>query len=145
MSYEGHLFFGKCSKFDLDCENAEKHQRKVFCFWDNWTWIGCIKYCLLISEYLSTDFNMLTNRLKILHITKRDFLQFNCLPIDQKIWYSCCRADFSSGDTRLPYSFWKGNLKRDFLHIYLTTFFAGRSVRNKYAMRVIFFLKMFKI
>ena len=131
MSYEGHLFFGKCSKFNLDFENAEKNQGKVFCFWNNWTWIGCVKYSLLRRQFLSTALNVLTNSLKIYHITKRDFLQSNIPPIDQLIWYRCCRSDLNRADTRLPCSFWKGNLKRDFLHIYLTTFFAGRRIRNK--------------
>ena len=39
----------------------------------------------------------------------------------------------------------KGSLKRDFLDIYLTTYFCVRKFRNTSGMRVIFFLKIFKI
>ena len=45
----------------------------------------------------------------------------------------------------LPRSFVKGPLKRDFLDIYLITFFRVRKFKNTSAMRVAFFLKMFKI
>ena len=127
----GSSFFWKWSNFNLDFENAEKSQGKIFYFIDNFTWIGSIKYSLLESEYLSTALNMLTNSLKISHITKRDFLQFNIVPIDQIIWYRWCRSDFNIADTRLTCSFWKGNLEGDFLHIYLARFFAGCSLRNK--------------
>ena len=48
-------------------------------------------------------------------------------------------------ETRLPCFLSKGTLKRDFLDIYLTTFFGVRNFENKSAMRVIFFLKMFQI
>ena len=34
---------------------------------------------------------------------------------------------------------------RDFLDIYVTTFFGVRKIKNTSTMRVIFFLKMFKI
>ena len=39
----------------------------------------------------------------------------------------------------------RGLLNRDFLDIYLTTFFGVRNLGNKSAMKVIFFLQMFKI
>ena len=39
----------------------------------------------------------------------------------------------------------KGPLKWDFLHIYLTTVFRVRKIKNPSAMRVIFFFKIFKI
>ena len=38
-----------------------------------------------------------------------------------------------------------GSLKRDFLDIYITTSFRVRKFKNTSAMRVIFFLEMFKI
>ena len=44
-----------------------------------------------------------------------------------------------------PCYLWKGPLKRGFLDIYLTTFFIVRKSKNTSAMRVIFFLKKFKI
>ena len=39
----------------------------------------------------------------------------------------------------------KGPLQRDFLDIYLTTFFGVRQFKNTSTMREIYFLKMFKI
>ena len=45
--------------------------------------MGCIKLSLLGTEHLSTALIVLTNSLKILHITKREFLQLNSLPVDQ--------------------------------------------------------------
>ena len=50
-----------------------------------------------------------------------------------------------SVSVRLPCYLWKGPLKRNFLDIYLTTFFGVRKFRNTSAITVIFFLKMFKI
>ena len=47
--------------------------------------------------------------------------------------------------TRLPCCQSKGPLKWDFFDIYLTTFFGVRNLGNKSAMKVIFFLQMFKI
>ena len=38
---------------------------------------------LLIREYFSSAVNVLTNSLKILHLTKRDFLQLSYLQSDQ--------------------------------------------------------------
>ena len=75
-------FFWKCSKFNLDFENAEKNSERVFSFWDNWMWMGCIKLCLLGREHLSAALVVLTNSLKLFHITKRDFLTLNCLPVE---------------------------------------------------------------
>ena len=40
---------------------------------------------------------------------------------------------------------WKTPLKQDFTGIYLITFFGDGDLGNTWAMRVIFFLKMFKI
>ena len=46
-------------------------------------WMGCIKLSVLGREHLSTALIVLTNSLKILHITKRDFSQLNCVLVDQ--------------------------------------------------------------
>ena len=46
-------------------------------------WIGCIKLSLLGREHLPTAVIVLTNSLNVWHITKRDFLQLNCLPVEQ--------------------------------------------------------------
>ena len=58
-------------------------EKKFFVFEDKCICLGCVKLSLLGKEYLSTPFNVLTNSLKILHITERDFLQFNSFPFDQ--------------------------------------------------------------
>ena len=107
-------------------------------------WMGCIKLSLLGTEHLSTALIVLRNSLKLSHITKRDFLQLNCLPLDQYIWYRCCRSNLNRIETSFPSSFWKSNLKWDFFHIYLTTFFACRNLRNKSARASSFFWKWSK-
>ena len=77
------FFFWICSKFHLDFKNSEKNCEKVYCFWDICIWIGWSKYWLLRTEYLPWAVNVLTNDLKILHITKSDFFKFNCLGSNQ--------------------------------------------------------------
>ena len=107
-------FFRKYSKFKLDFENSEKNQEKVFSFWDNCMCVGCIKLSLFGREHLPTAVIVLTNRLNLWHITKRDFLQLTCFPVEQEICRRCFRSDLHGVYTRLPCSFWKGNLKRNF-------------------------------
>ena len=46
-------------------------------------WMGCIKLSLFGREHLSTALIVLINSLKLLHITKSEFLQLNFLPVDQ--------------------------------------------------------------
>ena len=46
-------------------------------------WMGCIKLSLLGREHLPTALILLRNSLKVSHINKRDFVQLNCLPVDQ--------------------------------------------------------------
>ena len=46
-------------------------------------WMGCIKVSLFGTEHLSTAVIVLTNTLKLLHITKSEFLQLNFVPVDQ--------------------------------------------------------------
>ena len=75
--------FWEYSNLNLDFENTLKKQKKVFSFWDNCMWMGCIKLSLLGREHLSTALVVLTNSLKLSHITKSDFLPLNCLPVDQ--------------------------------------------------------------
>ena len=48
--------------------------------------IGCVKLSLLTREYLSSAVNVLTNNLKTLHITRRNFVRLKCLHSDPKIW-----------------------------------------------------------
>ena len=125
------IFFRKMSKIEPQFRKCKIKLQKVFSFWDNCMWMGSIKKSLLGREHLITAFIVLRNSLKLSHITKRDYFQLNCLPVYQLIWYRSCRSNSNIVQTGLPCSFWKGNLKRDFLHIYLTTFFPGRSLRNK--------------
>ena len=73
------IFFLICSKFDLDFKNADKNREKVSCFWDNCIWIGCCKYCVLTTEYLSWAVNVLTNGLKVLDFSKSDFFKLSWL------------------------------------------------------------------
>ena len=47
-------------------------------------WMGCIKLSLFGREHLSTALIVLTKGLKLSHITKRDFLQLNCVPVINK-------------------------------------------------------------
>ena len=80
------IFFKKYAKFILDFKNAESIREKLSSFWNNCIWIRCVKLSRFRREYLSSVVNVLTNRPKILKITKRDFSQLNCLHSDQQIW-----------------------------------------------------------
>ena len=50
---------------------------------DNCISIGCLKLSVLRGGYLSSAVNMLTNILKTLSISKRVFVQLNCLHGEQ--------------------------------------------------------------
>ena len=67
------VFFWKCSKFNADSKNNEKNSEKNFGSWDKFIWILCIHLSLLIREYLSLAVNVLTQVLKIYHVSKSDF------------------------------------------------------------------------
>ena len=54
-------------------KKKKKKWDKVFCFWDNCTWIGCVQLSLLTRWCLSSTANVLTNSLTILCITKEPF------------------------------------------------------------------------
>ena len=69
----GSPVFWKCSKFNADLKIEEKKSEKIFCFWDKCTWIVCVEFCLLTTEYLSSAVNVLTKSLKPFHVTKSDF------------------------------------------------------------------------
>ena len=79
------IFFSKCLKLNLDLEKASRNWKKVFCFSDNCIWTGIVKLSLLRTGYISSAANVLTSRLKILHVNKRDFFQLNWLGRDQWI------------------------------------------------------------
>ena len=102
-----------------------------FCFWDNCIWRCCNRLSLLRTEYLSLAVNVLTNSPKILHITKRAFFQLSCLHNDQWIWERRCLLDFNSVSAHLSCYLLQGPLKRDFLDVYLTTFFGVSKSKKK--------------
>ena len=83
IGYEGHLFFKKCSKFNVDFKNQENDSDKVFCFWDNSIWIGSVKLPILRRENLSSVVNVSTNSPKIFHRTTVDFFRLNYVESDQ--------------------------------------------------------------
>ena len=80
------IFFWKCSCVKIVFKIVETNSEKVFCYWDNCIWIGCLKFSRLSREYLSSAVNMLRNIPKTLYSTKRYFVQLNCLQKDKKIW-----------------------------------------------------------
>ena len=84
--YESDLFFWKISKLNVDFKNAEKNWEKVFCFFDNSISIGCVKFFLLRTEYLSSAVNVVTNSLNVLHSTNIVFFQLNYCQRHQQIW-----------------------------------------------------------
>ena len=158
-------FFSKRLKFDLDFKNAESNWQKVFCFLYNCIWIGSGKFHLLRRKYLLSAVSVLTKSPKISISIRETFFKWIFFSLISKydkvaamlistvseIVYqvegskSCCRADLNSVWEHLPCSFSKDLLKQDFLDVCLTTSFVVRNFGNTEAMRVIFFLKMFKI
>ena len=140
----GSSFFIKCSKFKLDFKNAEKDSEKNFCFRDTCIWIGCVKLPLLKREYFWLPLSVLGKCLEILHITNRDLA--SQLPSKWSInMVKVLSFKFQQISARFPCCFPKDPLKRDFLDIDVTMFFGVRNFGNTSAMRVILFLKMFKI
>ena len=77
--------------------------------------------------------------------TNIDFFQLNYVQRDEQIWQRLRCADFNSLFALLQCFLFKTPLKWDFKRIYLITFFGDGSLGTTSAMRVIFFLKMFKI
>ena len=131
----------KCSKCYLHFKNAEKHWEEAFPFLDNCIWIGCVDLFLLRRENLWRAVNVFTKSPKILHITKRDVLELNSLHTDQQI----VSFRFQHFWSHWPCCFSKVPLKEEFFDIYLTMFFGIHNFGNTLAMRVIFYLKVFKI
>ena len=82
-SYMRVIFYQKCSKVYLHFKNAEKNWEGPFCFLDHCIWIGSLNLSLLRREKMWPAVNVLANSPNILHITKRDFFQFNCAHIDE--------------------------------------------------------------
>ena len=82
----GSSFLTKYFKFDVDFRNEGKNLEKVICFLENWIWIGCGKFSLIPREYLPSAVNVLTDRPKISHITKRNIFHQKIPQSDRKIW-----------------------------------------------------------
>ena len=96
-------------------------------------------------EYLTSGVNMLRNSLKISGTTKTEFFELKFFQIDKKIWQNCCLEDFSSVSDHLTCWLSISVLTPRSLGISATTLFAVYNIGNKWAIRVIFFLKLFKI
>ena len=140
----GSWFYWKCSKFNLAFKNAETKWEKIICCWDNCIWIGCLKLSALGRGYLWSAVNMLTNILKTIHITKRDFLPPQLPSQWSIIMVKVVPFRFQQCLVPLSMLLVEGPLKWDFLGIYLTTLLGFRNFGNASAVRVIFFLKIFK-
>ena len=127
ISYEGHLFFSKCSKKYINFRNGKKNSEKLIRSLDNCIWIGCCKFSLLRREYLSLAVNVLTECPMISHITKRDIFQ---VIFAHLIKVLSCRFR----KCLVPFKMcWlsEGVLKACFLGIGLTKFFAVCIFGNK--------------
>ena len=123
----------------------KKAWQKVFPFRDKCISIGYLKLSLLCREYFWSAVNVLKSSPEILPIIKIDFSELNCLHSDHEIWQRWPHSDFSTVWSHLPCCLPKGNLKCDFLDIYLTTFLGIGFFGSTLAMRIIFLLKVFKI
>ena len=77
ISYDDHLFFLRCLKFEVDSRNGIKNREKVFCFSDNCMGIGSCKFAQYSIGYLPSEVNLLTNTPKISHNTRGDIFQIN--------------------------------------------------------------------
>ena len=78
----GWYFFRKCSKLNLNLQNAKENSENIFRFWDNCIWKCCLKLSLLKRDYLLSAANELRNSPKIPHNTQRHFFNPNCLHMD---------------------------------------------------------------
>ena len=77
------IFFLKMLKVATSFETLRKKLENFFCFWDNHIWIDCLKLSPVRREYLSLAVNVLTNIVKIFHITERDFLRLDYPDVEQ--------------------------------------------------------------
>ena len=77
------IFFLKLVKIESKFRKWKKNLEIFFRFWDKCIWICFSKLPPLRRECLSSAVNGLTKSPKILHITKRDFFNPNCLHRDQ--------------------------------------------------------------
>ena len=139
------IFFVTMFKIESKFQKWRKKLGKLFCFWDNYIWKCCNTFSLLRREYLSSAVNVLTNRPNIFHITRDTFRNWLACTLTNKyrkgaavqiwrafrsVYHVTCRRVLSN---------WF------FLDIYLTAFFGVPKFKNTSPMRIIFFLKIFKM
>ena len=84
-NYETHIFWSKCSKFNVGLIKAIKIGEKIFCFWDNAVWSCCWKFCIYRREYLFSEANVLKNGPKLSILTKAGVFQLYLSHINGKI------------------------------------------------------------
>ena len=78
------FFFYRMFKIQSKCRKCKKKiWEHIFRFWDNCIWKCCYKLSPLRWEYMFQAVNGLTNRPKILQITKRDFFNQICIQRDR--------------------------------------------------------------
>ena len=94
---------------------------------------------------MSLAVNMLRNTPTIYHVTKGHILQIRFRQSNGKILWKYSHADFIQVWDPLTCSLSRGVLKRCFLESGLSKSFIVSNFRNKVAMTIIIFLKMFKI
>ena len=99
-----------------------KNLEIVFCFSDNYNWIGIVRLSLLRTGYFSSAPNVIKSSAKIWHVNNRNFFRLDWLSGPQWILQRCCDADFKRAWALLPCCLSKGLLKKDFFDIYLTAF-----------------------
>ena len=104
-----------------------------------------LKTRFIEREYLSSGVNDLTSSFKISDTTKTEFFELIFLESGHKIWQKYRRADWSS--VSVPLTCWMSIsvLTWDFLGILVTWLFAVYNFRNKSALRLIFYFKVFKM
>ena len=144
QSLWGSSFFSKCSKLNLDFENAGKNWEKKFFFSENIIWILIVKLSLLSTGYFSSASDVLTSSPKIWHVNKRLFrTQFPCqwpMNMIRMLWcrFQQCLCTFTMWLVEESY---ETGLFRDLSnHV-----FRVRNFGNKKAVKVIFWFEMFKI
>ena len=82
------IFFRKRWIISAKFQKCSEKSENLFCFWDNWMWIGIVKLSLLRTRYFHWAANVLTSSTKILRLNKKDFLELSWLGSDQRIWKS---------------------------------------------------------
>ena len=138
------MFFCKSSKYYLHFKNAKKNSEKAFCFLDNCIWIGCVNLPLLRTKILWPAVNMFKNSPNICILLGHTFSNSIAFTLINKYAKAPVFQIWTVFETVCHVAFWRSS-ERDFLDIYLTAVFQVRTLENTSAMKVIFFMKIFKI